>query len=323
MTGAWEELRTTEEVGPLTIELVYDTVDAVRRFDRYPPPDGSDRWDETAVQEFAHEFLVGDGATERLTRLVATATDEESFERLLETAVRNEFRMQARRTDTGAALRALTHAVGQDDDIVVAGTTTTTRTWSLSEHRDNATYSGSHEDLVKAAYAVPDVRSARWSHTSRRRAPIAEPDSLRRVIRAVLDRAAAPVPPRLMLDVTLARFPLIAGGDIELSDEVAPDDNHSPAARLLAAEVWEQLTDNERLVAGILDQPVRDIADATDLSRSTAHRAVTSVREVLAAFLSDLDDQAGVVAALAALSASVRSRGTDRAGSASTSQEED
>lgn len=323
MTGAWEELRTTKEVGPLTAELVYDTVDAVRRFDRYPPPEGSDRWDATAVQEVAHNFLVGEGASERLTRLVSTATHEESFERLLETAVRNEFRMQARRTDTGAALRALTHAVGQDADVVVAGTTTTTRTWSLSKHKDNATYSGSHEDLVKAAYAVPDVQGARWSRASRRRAPIAAPESLRRVIRAVLDRAAAPVPPRLMLDVILARFPLVAGGDIELSDDVAPNENRSPVAQLVAADVWEQLTDNERLVTAVLDLPVRDVADATGLSRGTAHRAVASAREVLAAFLSDLDDQAGVVAALAAMSASVRSRGTDRAGSTSTSQEED
>lgn len=323
MTGAWEELRRTEEVGPLTVELVYDTVDAVRRFDRYPPPEGTDRWNETAVQEFAHEFLVGDGATERFTRLVATAIDEESFERLLETAVRNEFRMQARRTDTGAALRALTHAVEKDNEIVLAGTTTTTRTWSMLGHKDNPTYSGSHEDLIEAAHSVPNVRRARWSATSNRRAPIAESDSLRRVLRAILECAAAPVAPRLMLEVILARFPLISGGDIELSDEVVPDDNHSPAAQLLAAEVWEQLTDNERLVAGILDLPIRDIADATGLFRSTAHRAVISAREVLAAFLTDLDDQAGVVAELAAMSASVRSRGTDRVGSASISQEED
>lgn len=323
MTGAWVELRTTAAVGSLTVELVYDTVDAVRRFDRYPPPEGGDRWDETAVQEFAHEFLVGDGATERLTRLVATATDEESFERLLETAVRNEFRMQARRTDTGAALRALTHAVERDGDIVVSGTSTATRTWSLPEHEYNPTYSGSHVELIEAAYAVPDVRRARWSQTSSRRAPIAEPDSLRRVLRAVLDSAGAPVSPRLTLDVVLARFPLVVGGDIEFSEDVVPRDKQSPAAQLLAAEVWEQLTDNERLVAGILDLPVRDITDATGLSRSTAHRAVTSAREVLAAFLSDLDDQAGVVATLADASASVRARGTDRAGSASTGQEEE
>jgi hypothetical protein len=323
VNGAWEELRNTGAAGPLAARLVYETVDAVRRFDRYPPPEGTDRWDETAVQEVSHEFLFGDGAAERLARLVATATDEESFERLLEAAVRNEFRMQARRTNTGAALRALTHAIERDGDIVVAGATTATRTWSLPEHQSKPPYSGPHSDLIDAAYAVPDVRRARWSQTSTRRPPIAESDSLRRVLRAVLDRAEAPVTPRLMLDVILARFPPVAGGDVELTDELVPEDSGSPGAQLLAAEVWEQLTDNERLVAGILDLPVRDVAAATGLSRSTAHRAVTAAKEVLAAFLSDLDDKAAVVAALAAASASVRERGTGRAGSASTSQEED
>lgn len=318
MTGAWEELSSTRAAGPLTINLVYETVDAVRRFDRYPPPEGTDRWDDTAVQEFAHEFLFGDGAPERLARVAATATDEESFERLLEAAVRNQFRMQARRTDTGAALRALTHAVERDGGIVFAGTTTATRTWSLPDHQAKPPYSGPHGDLIDAAYAVPDVRRARWSQTSTRRPPIAESDSLRRVLRAVLDRAGAPVAPRLMLDVILARFPLAAGGAVELTDDLEPVATGSPSAQLLAAEVWEQLTDNERLVAGILDLPVRDVADATGLSRSSAHRALTSAREVLAAFLSDLDDKAAVVAALVAASASVRSRGTERAGSAST-----
>lgn len=323
MTGAWEELRGTEALGPLTIDLVYETVDAVRRFDRYPPPEGTGRWDETAVQEFAHGFLLGEGATERLARLVATATDEESFERLLEAAVRNEFRMQARRTDTGAALRAIIHAIERDGGIVIAGTTTATRTWSLQEHQSKPPYSGPHSDLIDAAYAVPDVRRARWSQTSTRRPPIAESDSLRRVLRAVLERAGAPVAPRLMLDVILARFPLVAGGDVELTDDLVPADSGSPSAQLLAAEVWEQLTDNERVVVGILDLPVRDVAVATGLSRSTAHRAVAAAKEVLAAFLSDQDDKAAVVAALVGASSSARERGTDRAGSASTGQEED
>lgn len=322
MTGAWEELSSNAELGPAAIALVYETVDAVRRFDRYPPPEGADGWTDTAVQEFAHDFLFGDGGPERLARVAATATDEESFGRVLEAAVRNEFRMQARATDTGAALRALTHAVERDDEIVVAGTTSTTRTWSLPQHQTNLPYSGSIDVLIEAAHAVPNVRRARWSRESTRRAPIAESDSLRRVLRAVLDRAAAPLPPRMMLDVILSRFPLVAGGEIELTDDLVPQAAGSADAYLLAAEVWGQLTDNERLVAGILDLPVRDMADAARLSRSTAQRASTTAREVLVAFLADVDDRAGVAGGLAAMSSALRARGTGRAGSASTGQEE-
>lgn len=323
MTGPWEDLRSDGLLGAAAVELVYETVDAVRRFDRYPPPEGADSWTTSAVQEFAHEFLFGEGGPQRLTKIVASATDEDSFERVLEAAIRNVFRMQARSTDTGAVLRSLTHAVERDPEIVVSGTTSTTRTWTLEQHQTNQPFAGSTDTLVEAAYAVTDVRRARWSIDSGRRAPIAESDSLRRVLRAVLDRAAAPVSPRLMLEVILGRFPLAVGGDAELTDDLLPNATRSADGQLLAAEVWEQFTDNERLVAGILDFPIREMADAAGLSRSTAQRAATAARKVLAEYLLDIDDQAGVVLALADASAALRARGTALAGSASTSGEED
>jgi hypothetical protein len=125
-----------------------------------------------------------------------------------------------------------------------------------------------------------------------------------------------------MLDVILARFPLAVGGEVEFTDDLAKSLATSAEARLLAAEVWDQLTDNERLVCGILDLPVREMADTIGLSRSTAQRAATAAREVLAGFLSDVDDQVGVVAELALASAVLRTRGTARTGSASGIQED-
>lgn len=320
MTDAWAELRATGTLGPAGVDLVYETVDAVRRFDRYPPPEGADRWTEGAMMEFAHDFLFADGGQERLTRLVALASDEESFERILEAAVRNDFRMQARRTETGAAMRSVAHAVERDPEIVAAGSART-RTWSLVQHAENDTYSGPTAPLIEAAYAVPDVRRARWSPESNRRAPIAESDSLRRVLRAVLDRAKAPVMPRMMLDVILARFPLATTREVELSDDLLPATSVSGEARLVAADVWEQLSDNERLVTGVLDLPVRDMAQVTGLSRSTAQRAATAARQALAAFLVAVDDPSGVVAALAEASAALQALGTVQAGSASGTQE--
>lgn len=322
MTGPWNDLRSEGLLGAGAVALVYETVDAVRRFDRYPPPEGTDSWTTSAVQEFAHEFLFGEGGPQRLAKIVASATDEDSFERVLEAAVRNEFRMQARSTETGAVLRSLTHAVERDPEIVALGATSATRSWSLERHQTNPPFAGSTDTLVEAAYAVADVRRARWSHESTRRAPIAESDSLRRVLRAVLDRAAAPIAPRLMLEVILARFPLAVGGVGELTDDLVSATS-SVDGRLLAAEIWDQLTDNERLVTGILDSPIRDIADATGLSRSTAQRAATAARAVLAAYLVDIDDQAGVVLVLAEASAVLRARGTARTGSASISGKED
>ena len=317
MSGGWAELRTEGRVGERTAVLVYETVDAVRRFDRFPPPEGSERWDADAVQDVAHDFLTAKGAIDRLRRLVVTATDEQSFERLVEQAIRNHLRMQARRTDMGAVLRALDHAVERDDDIVAAGTTATTRTWALAEQVGGAPYSGDPMTLLAAAHAVPDVRRARWSRTSTRRAPIAEPESLRRVLHAILDAAHGPVPRRLVADVVVARFPLTTDPpNTELDNDIVSIGLATPEATVVAEALWGQLNDNERLVAGVLDLPVREMAVATGLSRSTAQRAAMSARAVLSELLTDVTDQADIVAALAAASSAARQRGTVRAGSA-------
>lgn len=323
MTGPWEQLRTTRALDAATVDLVYETVDAVRRFDRYPPPAGNDRWTEDAIQEFAHDFLYGPNGPERLTRLVASATSEDSFERVLEAAVRNEFRMQARSTDKGAVLRALTHAVERDDNILILGTTTTTRTWTLDRHADEAPFAGRINDLIDAAYAVPDVRRARWSPTSTRRPPIAESDSLRRVIHGILGRAQAPVDPQTMLQVIVARFPNTVTGTVEVDSNHVAAVSRTGDAVTIAQFAWEELSDNERLVSGILDLSIREIAEATGLSRSTAQRAVAGARTALAEILVDMDGQESVVAELAEMSAAVRNIGTERVASASDTTEED
>lgn len=316
MGGVWEELRTTGTLGTAGVILVYETVDAVRRFNRYPPPQGHDRWTKNSVQEFAHDFLFAEGGPERLTRLVVSATDEDSFERVLHVAIRNAFRMQARQTEGGAAMRALVRAIERDPEIVVAGTARM-RTWSLTEYAAADPYSGSDAPLVEVAYAVPDVRRVRWSPESTHRPPIAEPESLRRVLRAVLAHARAPVLARVVFGVVLERFPLITSGDVELRSDLLPAASVPGESRLLALEVWRQLTDNERLVVGLLDLPVREIARVTGLSRSTVQRAATAARSVLAAYLVDVDNPTGVIKALAGASAALVAGGTARTGSAS------
>ena len=321
MAGVWEELRMTGALGTAGVILVYETVDAVRRFNRYPPPKGLGSWTRSAVEEFAHDFLFAKGGPARLAKIVATATDEESFERVLQTAIRNEFRKQARQTETGAAMRSLAGVVERDPDIVVARAAEI-RTWSLIEYEGNEPYSGSDAPLIEVAYAVPDVRRARWSPMSTHRPPIAETDSLRRVLRAVLAYARAPVAARTVFDVVLERFPLITSGEVEFRDNVLATVSPSAESALLAEEAWGQLKDNERLVIGLLDRPVREIADLTGLSRSTAQRSVTAARKLLAGFLVDTDNPTGVVKALAGACAALLARGTAQAGSASVIEQE-
>lgn len=322
VVGAWSELRLTGAIGDRTATLVYETVDAVRRMGHYPPPEGSDWWDAGAVQEVAHEFLGGKGARERLARLVGSACDERSFERVLHKAIRNMFRMEARTTNVGAILRSLEHAIDRDDEIVTVGSESWSKAWSLRAYADEHHYSGDPSVLVNAAHAVPAVQRAVWS-SQRRRAPIAQPASLLNVIRAILASAKSPVLRRLFVDVIVARFPLAwEPPNVEIDDSFT-DATFSPEAAAIAQAIWADLEPNDRLVVAVLDLTTREIAETTGLTKSTAHRAQARVKKVLAEILADVDDQTSVVAALALQSKILQRRGMFAAGSASQECEED
>lgn len=318
--SAFRELREYGQLGDAGAQLLYETVDAVRRFGGFPPPDGYEHWNSDAVNEVAHDFVAAETGPARLRALVLAADDEESFERLLDTAVRNFLRSRARASDRGAMLRALRRIVTQDDRVVViedgqpgAGC------WTLLEHADQAVFAGRSPDLIQAAYEVEGVRRARWRIDARHRPPLADAQSLQRVIRAVLERAAAPVLPATVLEVMIARFPFADSPSVALLEDQAfmGDVSENPATRTQAEWVWEQLSDNERLVCGLLDLRVREVELESGLSRGSAHRAMLSAKQVLAELLSDERDQAAVVRELRRLSEEVRHRGTDVIGLAS------
>ena len=321
MTGPLAEIQETGCLGLAAWELIYRAVNSARRFGGYPPPEGYGAWDSDAVTEVAHDFMTADGAEGRLRRLVATATDEDSFSRLVERAVHNHFRMEARKTDRGATLRAIERRMQSDGGIVAAGDGPT-RTWSLLDHADQLPYSGNPDDLVAAAYRVADVQPAAWSETSRRRRPLAEAESLRRVLHAILAAAAAPVDRGLLLRVVLARFPTAVMPPAAEADEASlPASMPVDDAGIVAKEVWAEMTDNERLVVPFLDETAREVARRTGLSRSTAHRARTSVKGLFKDCLSGVEDQRRVMNELILLSNGVRARGTAIVASASLSRE--
>jgi hypothetical protein len=324
--SAYEEAVERGGLGPLGVELLYGTVDAVRRLRSFPPPAGYQTWDTDAVYEVAHEFVASDSGRRRIAGVLLRASDDDSFERLLEAAVRNFMRSELRKTNHGRAMRALRRIVDDDPEVTEVPTGQPgAGAWSLPEHVSAAPFAGHPSLLIDAAFGVDDVRRARWRPDAQHRAPIAEGESLRRVVRAVLSAAAAPVTPSQMLMVVLERFPLVdAPSVIELGDDLvdlAVDGDHSVAA-VIAGEIWDEMADNERLVVGLLDETVRDIAAETGLSKSSAHRAATAAQEALASLLDGHDDPLAVVAELRRLSIVARNRGTERAGLAFTHDEE-
>ncbi len=85
--------------------LLYSTMRKVVTTYNFPPPDGFSSWDEDAIATNVHEFLTRPRSTQRLVQLAISATDDESFERLLFKALHNFMRDQGRRTVVGAVVR--------------------------------------------------------------------------------------------------------------------------------------------------------------------------------------------------------------------------
>jgi DNA-directed RNA polymerase specialized sigma24 family protein len=324
VTSAYEEARARGGLGRVGVMLLYETVDAVRRLRSYPPPPGHSVWTAEAVQELAHDFLADKRA--HVAGVLLRASDDESFELLLETAVRNFIIDGIRKTSTGGAMRSLRRVVAADPAVIeVPAGSPGAGGWSLPDKVENSIFSGDPARLIDAAFAVVDARRARWRLDAQNRPPIAETDSVQRIVRAVLEAAAAPVPRARVLAVVLERFPLVDAPSVsELDDDTADTalGDGDGSARTIAGEIWDQLTDTERLVVGILDESARDIAAETGLTKSTAHRAMQSARAVVAQLLGDETDQISIIGELRNLSASARSRGTERAGLAFTHGEE-
>src|SRR5689334_7198706 len=178
---AWIEAETGE-IGPATVELVHDKIDLVRRFDGYPPPEDFDEWDAAAIETVGQDYFAAREPDKRFRVIHAGASDAKSFANRVKTSVRNYMRDNARTTETGRVIRSLEHHIGNDDAVVTQGAASVTKTWSLALHAANMPYTGPIEPLVEAAFAVPNVELAAWSPEARRRAPLAEPESLGRVI---------------------------------------------------------------------------------------------------------------------------------------------
>lgn len=324
VTGAWTEIREHDgELGPEFAKLLYATVEAVRRFNRFPPPAGTAAWDTRAVQDVAHKYL--DDESKRIGRIVGAATSDASFERILQKAITNWFLMAARTTNTGAALAALRHSIDQNPRIISSGTTPTTRTYALQEHAEHMLYSGALQPLVEVAYAVDGVRAAKWKVDAKNRQPIAEPDSLRRVIEAILNAAGAPMTPRQLLQVIQSRFPATTSGDTEEPLDATSQTSGDPTSDdgVVAAAIWEELSPSEKLVVGLSDHTIREVEDATGLSRGTVHRAIQSSAVTVTVHLRGHPTPDGVMRAIKDWSAAARASGTTPKGSASRTSEED
>jgi hypothetical protein len=131
--------------------------------------------------------------------------------------------------------------------------------------------------------------------------------------------------PKQLHDVIRARFPATLTGDTEEPFNDTDRSTGDPARddEIIAEELWRELSDDQRLVIGIVDDTVREVAAATGLSRGSTHRVMVAASHTVTVHLQGHRNPVGVMRSIKDRSAKARASGTKPNGSASTTPEEE
>jgi hypothetical protein len=257
VTGAYDELVSAGRLGPQCARMLYRAVQTVAIARNFPPPDGHLRWDPDAAMEVAHEFLVGERGRKRIADLAIRATDDASFERLLHAAVLNFHRDRSRRTNVGALIRRVSDVLNRSD--LFQESASSPSRWHL-----------------RATPATPST--TRPPELARAAAEERDFDTFERLIRRVLVAAhgsltAAQISQALTARLDARRVPLTVelgvlerlpdrSADAQIEDQVL--------GRLYGADVFDRLSDRERILIATWEKPVRDLGEALGVGHSQA-----------------------------------------------------
>lgn len=304
--SAREELMTTGRLGQAGAELLYATVRAVAIARRFPPPDGHLNWDDASIQSTAHDFLQGSRGAKRLLDIALKSTDERSFGRLLERAVHNHLRDVARATDLGKLIIRTKELLRSVPEFMAVKAPDGER-WTLAGGSDRPS-EASPSDLASAAASV-QVVVPRWTSATRD-APLADRDSMIRLITAVLAAADGSVRPVEIAHALTARLdhrrtPLTveldqAGGHPELH-RVDGDPESTTLSVMRATQIFNSLTDRERIIVATLDLNVRDLGRLVSMGKSQAALVRQRLIDRVSDELSDDDEPELTARALAGL----------------------
>lgn len=309
------ELCEGGQFGASGVEALYRSVFVTAVAHNFPPPAGSDHWDEAAVAEVAHDFLTGPKGLARMTELVLRSDDDRSFARLLDVAVLNHLRDTARRTDRGRLIRRLKEVMTDDEQFTRAPHGQDW--WHLVGHPADA----SSVPLGDIAAHLVDVEVVvpRWSSEDRN-APIADRRTLAELLAAALNGAGGALTDADLAELVSRRIdtrrsPLTV--ELEtlegVSEPAAPDPH--PADRVIghaeAVAIFANLSDVARIILTLADQPVREIGLAIGMGKSRAGEHRQRLYADLRHTLGESDDALTILAELTALCAAwVRSRTT-------------
>lgn len=301
-----EELITTGRLGEEGARLLYNTVRLVVVAYRFPAPDGRSAWNESDFLEVAHDFLNGKKAQRRLLDMASRSTDDRSFGRQLEAAVRNILRDRARATDLGKLIVRVKSVLRDTADFV-----------ELPQKGENlwalvggpTELSGASDSQLRHAVSNVEVVVPAWT-SDKRDAPLADRDSFVRLIEALLLQAkgslTAPDIARMLTSrLDHVRTPLTVDIDADRGRSEPParnkDNASSALSNIRANEIFASLSDRQRIIVTSIDSNVRELGEAIGTGKSQAATMKKQLGELLAHELKEDDEPELTVSALTEL----------------------
>ena len=246
------------------------------------------------MTEVAHDFLQGERGSKRLLDVTLRSTDDASFARLLEAAVLNFLRDLARGTDMGKLIVRVKEILRDEKDFeVVSGSP---ERWTLAGGT-HAISGASASDLASATVGV-DIAVPKWTST-KRDAPLADRGSFVRLMTSVLSAAAGSLTATDLAHALTARLDHRRTAytvELDIQEQVSEpgwlegDPATRTAAQLRAIEIFDSLSDRERIIVPTLDTNVRDLASLINAGKTQAAHLRQRLLDRLRTELAD-DDQ--------------------------------
>ncbi|MEU2764686.1 hypothetical protein [Streptomyces sp. NPDC007094] len=304
--GAYEELSHTGQLGPETFELLRRLVHQVRQSSGFPPPEGYAEWNDDAAYDVITAMLTREGAGQHfVTSCFALAADDASLERLFLTSIKNFLIDEAKKTPRGKLRRRIARLMGTDASFRrIPGPPPR---WALSEHPEGAVWQGNLDDLVAGAWRVRGVGITRWNHSGP--TPAQTVRALMAIVTQVLRHARGAVREEDLAKVLESRFELLTparftplyadDGTLAAAVEASAASEADPAgAGGGAADIWQRLTDNERLLLPYLDEDAQHAAQLLEIGQAQAGAVLAGLKAKLLLALSEDSDREAVMGAL-------------------------
>ena len=265
-------------------DLLIRTVRAVGVRRGFPPPGGG-VWSTAKATEVAAEFLARERTGKVLEALALSAGDDRELASQLQGVVRNFLRDRGRTTEVGRLVVRLRRALKDARYRKLPG--------------DRFAFDGGPSDAsgvppadLVAATAGLRIDFGTWTPMSRRRPPFATAESIHELIDAVLTAADGSLRPADIAHAIAPALQVVTSNELveldvgdppsESIDDGAVDDIGLDAPdRARAIEIFELLSDREKIALGRWELGARELAPLIGLGHSRANDIKQNVIETL------------------------------------------